>query len=243
LIIDINRTDERVARSRALLALRAQTDPDRRDRCTMEGFSDGGRLYGPLVGENAVPEKIYRELIRIGRNLRLRAENNFTQDVVFIYYECGERITDQMHAFRTYDSANDPQLKSSGIRFLHLRSFFADYLGSLVLLLDVARDPTTGLGVPAGDMVANGPADPHVAVVRFAWRDSPKERERKDDAWLVTELSGAWLGAKRLSDVVARLGRKFEPPDKRPRASMTYRDRLILDTRVARGLNDMPISK
>ena len=241
LVIDINKGDEDAARERALRAL--QAFPKDRERCTIDGFSEGGRLYGPLVGENAVPEKIYPELIRLGRNLRLRAEAGFTQDVVFVYYECGERVTAQTHVFRTFDSASDPELKWSGIPCEHLRSFFGDYFGSLVLLLDVTRDAEGGRrGVPAGDMVAHWPADPHVAVLRYAWRDDPKKRPREDTR-LILDLRKVWPESRKLADVLTRVGDKFERSPQPPRVSRKYRGLLTLDEYVAPGLRDLPIGQ
>lgn len=240
LLININKVDENQALSRVLLALRATPELKDRDRCTMEGFNDGGRLYGPLVGENAVPEKIYPELIRLGRNLRLRAEAGHNQDVVFIYYECGERVTAQTHAFRTFDSASDPELKWSGIPCDHLRGFFADYLGSLVLLLDVNRDAgATGASALAGDQVAHWPTDPNVSVLRYAWRGPPKERG--EDSRLILDLAQMWPKARQWKDVLTQIGERFTPLSRSPSKSLKYGDRLTLDEYVATGLRGLPL--
>jgi hypothetical protein len=240
LVINIHKMDTITARNQALKAL--QAFPGEGDRCTMDHFSDGGRVYGPLVGENAVPEKIYPELIRIGRNLRLRAEAGFTHDVVFIHYDAGERVTAQTHVFRTFDSAYDPELKWSGIPCQHLRSFFSESPGSVVLMLDMVRDPVkqASTGVLAGDMVANWPPDPHTAVMRFAWTADPKA-PRAEEARLIVQLGEAWGKAHRLGDVIAQVASQFvQTNPEAPRLSKQFPN-TIYDEYMAAGLRGLPL--
>jgi WD40 repeat protein len=90
------------------------------------------RIYGPLLGYDAVPRLIYTQLSRIKAAIRDRARNGQPNDVVMIYYSGAESADAEGHFLATSDT-QDP------LRSDFLASLFAEFQGTQLLLLDVNR--------------------------------------------------------------------------------------------------------
>ena len=239
LIVDTDKEqDERRVNQRVLQALQATPVGD--TRFSLAGFGDGGRLYGPLVGEDVTPEKVYMQLAIIKRALRQRANAGMHHDAVFLYFRGGETIEAQGHFFRTTDSDRDPELRYSGIPCDQFRRFFSDNLGAQVVLFDVAREAVKKPGADqAKDQVAQWPEDPYVAVLRYAW-NGPLTQQT-EDARLLNDWSEAAQKGKTLGEVVQRVGGKFLPGAPGKRESLKYQSRLTWFQQVPPALGEFSL--
>jgi len=239
LIVDTGKEqDERRVSQRVLQAL--QATPVGATRFSLAGFGDGGRLYGPLVGEDVTPEKVYMQLAIIKRALRQRASAGMHHDAVFLYFRGGETIEAQGHFFRTSDSERDPELRYSGIPCDQFRRFFTDNLGAQVVLFDVARDSAgKATADQAKDQVTQWPEDPYVAVVRYAWNGPAAQQT--EDARLLTDWTEAAQAGKTLGDVVQRVGGKFLPGAPGKRESLKYQSKLTWFQQVPPALGEFTL--
>jgi len=208
LIVDTGKDGEKPVTDRVLQALHAKagTGP----RFSLPGFADGGRLYGPLVGSDVAPERVYVQLLSIKRNLQLRAAAGATDDVVFLYFRSGEAIDAQGHFFRTSDSERDPELRWSGIPCDYLRRFCAENLGAQIVLFDVTRETPPTAATP--DRVAQWSEDPSVAVLRYAWLGSAQNQGQ--DARLIDDWKLALKPATSLKVVLDSVADSFAKKDK-----------------------------
>jgi WD40 repeat protein len=219
--------------------------PAGENRFTRPGFADGGRVYGPLVGEDVTPEKVYVQMLIIKRTLRKRAEAGAVNDVVLLYFRGGESIDTQGHFFRTSDSERDPELRWSGIPSDYFKRFFGENLGAHIVLLDVVRDAPakgpTAAPQPGKDRVTNWAEDPNVAVLRFAWTDRPQSQ--LEEARLLTGWTAAIRQARTLRDVSQRLGTQFTPGPPEHRTSVRFNAKLTYYEQVPVGLEEFPIGR
>ncbi|MBY0527305.1 MAG: hypothetical protein K2R98_28170 [Gemmataceae bacterium] len=204
LIVDTSASDEQKARAQVLDALQATVAGE--NRFTKPGFADGGRLYGPLVGAEVTPERVFVQLLSIKRNLRLRAAAGAVNDVVFVYFRGGEAVEMQGHFLQTRVRRADPELRWSGIPCESLTRFCTDNLGTQIVLLDVTRDAPSPSG-SVQDRVIRWPEDPSVAVWRYAWVGSALEQT--DGARLLTNWGTALGQAKSLGEVARLVEGKF----------------------------------
>ena len=153
-----------------------------------------------------------------------------------VYYQGNETVDSRGHFFQTGPSQENEDLRWSAIRCDGLAGFFADNLGAQILLLDVQREPGKK-GSPSeegtGDRVVQWPEDPHVAVLRYAWRDQPVVK--KEEARLLTDLTEIMPQASRLKEVTSLVGDRFTwLPDKSRRVSkkdpkLSYDEHLPVD--------------
>jgi WD40 repeat protein len=225
LIVDTGKDSKERVKTRVLTALHATPDPSRADRFQQTGFDDGGVLYGPLVGDEAISERVYAHLALMRENLRSRAAAEFRDDVALVYFRGGETITGQGHFFLTSDSARDPNLECSSLPCDALAGYFADNPGAQLLLLDVTRQ-ATGAGAGHDKVAANWPEYPHVALWRYAWAGQPQTQP--DDARLIANWGEALSQALWLREVAQAIGEKFVKPPQVPRESKRYGQQLTL---------------
>jgi len=204
------------------------------------GFGEGGQLYGPLVGEDVTPERVYMQLLSIKKTLQRRADSGSPGDVVFVYFRGGETIDVGGHFLRTSDSARDPELRWSGIPADYLMRFFAENLGAQIILLDVTREgPAKDT---AQDRVTHWPKDPNVAVVRYAWNGLPQNQD--DGARLITDWRDAVAQKHRLKDIADALGNKFaDGGPQGTRQSRKYQSLLTLFEQLPPSMQDFAVGR
>jgi hypothetical protein len=236
LILDTSREGEKSIVGRVLQSLQATEAGE--NRFSKEGFADGGRIYGPLVGAEVAPERVYKQLVSIKRNLKLRAAAGASHDVVFVYFHGGEALDAQGHFLRTADAERDPELRWSGLPCEDLRRYCADNLGAQLVLLDVTREARPG-GGPPQDKVLQWPDDPSVAVFRYSW-NGPAQAE-PPNARLVHDLAGAMSRARELRDVVRFFKEKFKANEEKlqPWPSQQFKEQLTYSELVPPGLEDI----
>jgi hypothetical protein len=238
LIVDAEKEPASEVVKRVFSAL--QATPASGERFQRPGFSDGGRIYGPLLADEVTPERVYPLLLTMRRNLRLRAAAGFVNDVALVYFRSSEAITKQGHFFLTSDSARDPELRWSGIPCDYLSKFFGGNLGAQLVLFDVTR-PAAGNGQElSADQVSHWPEDPHVAVWRYSWSgNAPAQQE---DARLLTDVRTAMAKASTLGEVAKQVGENFVDTAKIPRESRKYRQ-LTLNQQLPPGMEDLMLGK
>jgi hypothetical protein len=234
LVVDTGKDGDKVVVQRVLDSLKAT--PAGENRFAKEGFADGGRIYGPLVGTDVAPDRVYVQLLSIKRNLKLRAAAGATNDVVFIYFRGGEALDAQGHFLRTADSERDPELRWSGLPCDYLTRYCAENLGAQLVMLDVTREVRTSGGATAQDKVLQWPDDPSVAVFRYAW--SGKPQDQTPDARLLSDWTHAMGHGKKLSEVASFIEKKFNKTDRKPWLSKDYGARLAYSEQVPPGLED-----
>lgn len=237
LIVDASKNaDEKQAVSRVLQALQATAIADNRFR--KDGFADG-RLYGPLVGDDVTPEKVYYQLAVMQKNLQRRAEAGANNDMVFVYFRGGETIDAQGHFFRTTDPVRDPELRWSGIPCRYFQENITRNLGAQLVLLDVVREPSK---LPPGpDQVTAWPDDPYVAIVRYAWTGSPQTQTA--EARLVSDWSAAAPGAHKLGDIARQLAAKFVRNPTGNWQSIKFASQLTYFALMPAMLEELPLTK
>jgi WD40 repeat protein len=209
LVVDTERSaTPRQAVDRVLAALQAK--PVGENRLSKAGFDDGGRIYGPLVGDEVTPERVYVQLLNLKRNLRLRASSGAVHDVVFLYFRGGETVDASGHFFRTSDSERDPELRWSGIPCDYLTRFFAENLGAQVVLVDVDRTPAPPGAGEAKDQVSRWSEDANLAVLRYAWKGAPAGTgPRLLDDWR-TAVTGGAQTLQEVADKMSQVGKRPE---------------------------------
>ncbi|OAI46957.1 hypothetical protein AYO44_01910 [Planctomycetaceae bacterium SCGC AG-212-F19] len=234
LIVDTGKNeDEKRSVARVYNAL--QATPAGETRFKMPGFAEG-HLYGPLVGEDVTPEKIYMQLLIIKRTIHQRAEAGAVNDMVFVYFRGGETIDGQGHFFRTTESARDPELRWSGIPCDFLKRFFAENLGAQLVLLDVVREP--GKASAGSDQVRLWPEDPYVAVVRYVWTGAAQTQT--EEARLLADWAEVAGQAQNLGGVVQRLRGKFTDVAGNWR-SLKFAERLTYFAQVPASLEELAL--
>ena len=237
LIVDTGNESEKAVVERVLQSLHGAQAGE--NRFSKDGFADGGRIYGPLVGAEVAPERVYKQLVSIKRNLKLRAAAGASHDVVFVYFRGSEALDVQGHFLRTADPERDPELRWSGLPCENLTRYCADNLGSQLVLLDVTREARGG--GQAQDKVLQWPDDPSVAVFRYAWNGAPQAEPQA--ARLVNDLTAAMSQARELRDVVRFLRGKFsENRELKPVPSLQFKEQLTLSEQVPPGLEDIVLS-
>jgi WD40 repeat protein len=238
LIVDTGKEVGPAVVERVLKSLAAT--PAGENRFSKAGFADGGRIYGPLVGADVAPERIYVQLLSIKRNLKLRAAAGAANDIVFLYFRGGELLDGQDHFLRTSDSERDPELRWSGLPCEYLTRYCADNLGAQVLLLDVTREVKDGDGCLC-DKVLQWPDDPNVAVVRYAWTGQPQSQT--PDARLLTDWAAALPQAHKLGEVVKVLGEKFERQARAPWPSKSFKNQLTFSEQMSSSVADLLLGR
>jgi hypothetical protein len=208
--------------------------------------NEGGRLYGPLVGESVTREAVLSQLLQIGRFLQLRAQSGAAEDVVILYYR-GQQLTQGGRQYlQTAVSRLTSDPRYSALPCAQLANLFRQTPGTLLVLLDVAQAPTAGPALLAQardtDPLA-GPDDPHLALFRYAWRD-PAERQ-EDDARLLGSLAHAMPTVETLDQLRTQLANGFSRPasGRLPWPSIRYQDRLYYDDYVPEALKGLTIGR
>lgn len=188
--------------------------------------------YGPLTGAQVRPAYIYNQLYNIKTTIDVAQVGAPMNDVVMIYYQGGEAVTERGNFFQTHAGARG-LVKEFGIPCDKLVEFLAETPGAHVLLLDVEREAPPGSpGQRGRDKIARWlddypQAQAHVGVLRHAWLgkgDPPAE------ARLLTALGKVIPRSARLREVLAHMGTMFG----------TLRDsNLLIYTYVPSDLHDL----
>jgi hypothetical protein len=200
--------------------------------------------YGPLVGYNVRRENLNHQLYTITTNIkRLAQAGSFGNDVVMLYYQGGEALTEDGHFFRTDLTQKGAELKASAIDCQELVDFFADTPGAHVLLLDVDRRKASAQGANAPrsgaerarDRVAQWAtyfkeAQAHVVVLRYSWLGAPAVPK---DARLIAALQESMPHASRLVQVLESAGQFADNLKK------DYPNLLLYDKHPSPDLNEL----
>ncbi len=242
LILSQDKEDEEAVRRHVLESLRAT--PQGKERFTMPGFAEGGRIYGPLIGEELTLPSLNWQLNRIRQQLRRRAQSGSANDVVMIYFRGAEALTGRDHLLQTGPTGPAAPALPPGVSFAYLADFFAKNQGAQLWLLDVTHPSAPGAVAAAeaagADAVAGNRA-PNLAVWRYTWTGPPKNQQA--DARLITNLRAALAQAQTLGQIRELLGAKFARPpgEKLPWESLFYPKKLLYDFYMAPGLMAWPI--
>jgi hypothetical protein len=183
LIVGLGPQNEQDLKERAIRAIHAQKQGPNGLRS--QAFSEV-RIYGPLIGYDALPRLIYTQLSRIKSALRDRARNGLPNDVVMIYYGGSESADGDGHFLAT----SDPQ---DPLRSDFLASLFAEYQGAQLLLLDVSRK--------AEPSQVKWSERSRIGLFRYAWLDPYAARNDS----LITALGEALDKSSRLKQVAEDL--------------------------------------
>jgi WD40 repeat protein len=166
LIVSYDDKDKTELANRALQAMQAE-------RVSKDGFRSPafrtGRIYGPLSGANATPDKVFTQLCIIKKQIDALAQEGSANDVVVIYYEGKEAIRDDGHYFETGSTRYDPDLSRSAFTCSGLEHFLNEVMGAQILLLDVARDAMASAGLHGQDrdQIVKPAVDTRVGVLRY----------------------------------------------------------------------------
>jgi WD40 repeat protein len=202
--------------------------------------TDGGRLYGPLAGDEAIPEAVYSQLAQIQQALRARARAGALNDIVMVYYRGGLIKKDGAEFLHTSLSwkAKEPR-RSTLIPTDRLARFFGENLGAQLVFLDVTGTPAGGPDLRT-DLVASR-NEPHVAVMRYTWSGDPAAQPA--DARLLTDLKTAMGTARELEQVRnAVKGGFVEQKGKRqPWPSKLHPEKSWFDDWVPAALEGLPL--
>jgi hypothetical protein len=203
-----------------------------RDKAQLPGesvFSDY-KVYGPLTGNTAKANYLFSQLEKMRDGIQTAASTAPGSDVVVIYYEGGEEITDEGNVFRL--SAGGPAA-GRRLSFARLAERASGLGGAALLFLDVDRPKGDAAGV---DRIARWPdhaddAERNLSILRYAWTD-PGGAPKKGA--LLKALEQSVKEGKRLADVTERL----------KRIAAGYRDKgdkLLDDQRVPKDLLLLPV--
>lgn len=178
--------------------------------------TDGGRLYGPLAGDEVIPEAVNGQLAIIQQTLQARAQAGALNDIVMVYYRGGIVKKDGAQFLHTSLSrrAREPR-RSTLICCDHLARFIGDNLGAHLMFLDVTGAPADVLAARDGrtDLV-DRMREPHVAF--FCYTYSGEHGKRPPDAQLSTFLAKAMTNSKRkdLKEVRDRVAEEVKEVNK-----------------------------
>ena len=239
LILSQEKSDDAAVRRQVLESLRAT--PQGKDRFTMPGFSEGGQVYGPLIGEELTLPRLNLQLNRIRQQLRRRAQSGSAGDVVMIYFRGAETLAGRDHLFQTGAAGAAAPALPPGVSFSYLADFFAKNQGAQLWLLDVTHPPADAVAAAeAADAVA-GSGEPNLAVWRYTWTGPPESQNQS--ARLVTNLRDALAQAQNLGQVRELLGAQFARPpgEKLPWESLLFPKKLLYDFYLAPGLTAWPL--
>lgn len=239
LILSQEQADDDAVRRQVLGSLRAT--PQGKDRFTMPGFSEGGQVYGPLIGEELTLPRLNLQLNRIRQQLRRRAQSGSADDVVMIYFRGTETLAGRDHLLQTGPAGAAALALPPGVSFSYLADFFAKNQGAQLWLLDVTHPPSGAVAAAeAADAVA-GSREPNLAVWRYTWTGPPQTQAAS--ARLITNLREALARAQNLGEVRELLGAKFARPpgEKLPWESLSFPKKLLYDFYLAPGLTTWPL--
>jgi WD40 repeat protein len=168
LIVSYAKKDKQLLKDRALRAIQAKPKPNSPDRFESPAFQDV-RLYGPLAGEEATPDRLFTQLRIIKKQSDLLFPAGSTNDVTIVYYEGKEDITNEGHFFETGASVYDPDLRTSAFTCDGLERSCGDIMGAQILLLDVIRGSSSYVSLAGQDRdrVLKRPGNVHIGVLRF----------------------------------------------------------------------------
>jgi WD40 repeat protein len=166
LIVSYEEKDKTELANRAISAMQAERLSKNEFRSP--AFKHGW-IYGPLTGAGATPDRLFTQLCIIKKQIDALAQAGSANDVVIIYYEGKEAVTDDGHFFETAATRYDPDLQRSAFTCAGLERFLNETMGAQILLLDVARDLATAstLHGQDRDQVAKPPGTARVGVMRY----------------------------------------------------------------------------
>jgi WD40 repeat protein len=237
LILSQEKENDEAVRRHVLESLRATTQGE--DRFTMPGFSEGGRIYGPLIGEELTLPSLNWQINRIRQQLRRRAQLGSANDVVMIYFRGAETLAGRDQLLQTGPVGAAAPALPPGVSFTYLADFFAKNQGAQIWLLDVTHPFADAVATVDAAVTGNG--EPNLAVWRYTWTGPPSNQ--KPDARLITNLRPALAQSQTLGQVRELLGAKFARPpgEKLPWESLSYPKKLLYDFYMAPGLMAWPI--
>lgn len=184
-------------------------------------------LYRLLVGSQVQSYHIYEELLRIQENIGAWQGKLAKNDVVMVYYQGAETVTERGNYFRAYaPSQAQEMVKDLGIPCDKLVNILAQTQGAHVLMLDVERDPQFqgGALTDVRDKITRWKDDypqaqDHMGVLRCIWMGKVKP---PPEARLLTAMGKALPQKARLSEVLSFMNELFAPLRKAQLLSYTY---------------------
>ncbi len=241
-ILSQEQADDDAVRRQVLASLRAT--PQGKDRFTMPGFTEGGQVYGPLLGEELTLPRLNLQLNRIRQQLRRRAQSGSADDVVMIYFRGTETLAGRDHLLQTGPAGAAAPALPPGVSFSYLADFFAKNQGAQLWLLDVTHPPpadAVAAAAAAGADAVAGSREPNLAVWRYTWTGPPQNQA--PGARLITNLREALARAQNLGEIRELLGVKFTRPpgEKLPWESLLFSKKLLYDFYLAPGLTAWPL--
>jgi hypothetical protein len=239
LILSEEDEDKATLQKRVLSSLKATAKDG--NEFTMEGLSEGGKVYGPLVGSDSLnTARLYGELSSIRQKLGNKAGAKKLNDVIIIYYRGREVIDGSGHYLTLGGSASGEKAQAARVDLNQLAERLDHCHGSRIWFLDTAHDSPSSVSAQTqgrGKDLVERCDDPNSGLWRYAWQG--KNSEEPDDARLIGKLTAAMNGAKKLDDVSSRLGDEFSKPngEKQPWRSTKYGP-LMYHYYLAPGLRD-----
>jgi hypothetical protein len=114
------------------------------------------------------PDRVFTQLCIIKKQVDVLAQEGSANDVVIVYYEGKEAVTDDGHFFETGASVEDPDLERSAFSCSGLDRALNDVMGAQILLLEVARDyANSSLHGQDRDLVVKRPDQARLGVLRY----------------------------------------------------------------------------
>jgi WD40 repeat protein len=200
--------------------------------------SDGGRLYGPLAGDDVTREAVNGQLDVMQRTLQMRAAEGAVNDLVMIYYRGGILSKDGVQFFHSSLSRRAARPRATTlIPCDRLARFFGDSPGAQIVFLNVTAGRDGRDGSP--DVVANR-TEPYVAILRYTWSGPPDRQPAR--ALIVSSLQTAMANAKAFGEVRDTLAQEFDRQlgDKPPWPSKVFPETWF-DDWMPPGLRSLPL--
>lgn len=125
------------------------------------------RTYPPLT-RFVNQGQLLNRLAEIKATQDLTAGDGSTGDLIVLYYQGGEALTESGHYLLTSASEFDPDLGGSALSVDALADLLGQTLGAQVVLFDLARRPVPTGTTPPPDRITQWPDQPNVCVFRYS---------------------------------------------------------------------------
>lgn len=209
LVVGVDEKDPAQLIRRVFSAL--QATPKNQEQFTTPAFPRGGHLYGPITGY-VDPDLVFRRLWRIRKTIvALRDSPDSANDVVMIYFQGQETVTEKGHFFLTSLSKCNPDLRLSAISCDGLARHLAEISGPKVLLLDVSRPGDRQVlakaRVAGRDRVVDWPEESYVGILRLVWLGRAHTPE---EARLLSALEQTMPNVGRLNDLARSVSKRYD---------------------------------